>query len=558
MKRIAIAFGLLWAMTSDAQIGGLDHSGIPTINITRQHCVLDADGEEVAHSRHAHFTASIQEKACLSSIGSPKVVVCLAEFTDVKFTVADGAEAVKEVFELFFNGNGVGAGDNPHSLFDYFNAMSGGLFTPEFVIMDPVTVPHERSYYGDVNGSSRRQTYRNDALTQLAPQVADRLEELDTNSDGKIDGVIIVFPGCGANVGDENGMHPVCWTGASTIGGVKYATELLAPELLGLDYTAEGGPNNAKLNGIGVYAHEMSHMLGLPDFYDLNYKAPGMDYWSLMDYGEYWYNGYRPTPYTAYERNYMGWLPLVELSSPQYISSMKAVADGGSAYVIYNDGNRDEYYILENRNASDEWSQSLCQSLGSGLMIYHVDYSASAWNSNRINVDANRQRMTIIPANGHFELCDNFIDNQPMYISELRGHLWPLKDMASVVEYWGIAGNNELTDTERTEGDRIAPAARLHTANTDGTYLMHKPITSIAYDSETNTVSFSFMGGKDETGIADTDMGTGINGDALLKVYSIDGRLVGKMRATHLSTLPSGLYILHNEQTGETQKQFVE
>lgn len=553
MKRMMIALGLLLAVGAHAQIDDAGMEGMPTVSVSRRPCILAGDGEEVASARSAQHTAATQQQACLSAMGSPKILVCLADFTDVKFTVGANAEAVKDVFDLFFNGNGIGAGDNPHSVSDYFRAMSGGLFTPEFVIMDAVTVPHERSYYGDASGSGRRTVYRNDALAQLAPQVQDRMDEFDTNGDGKIDGVIIVFPGCGANVGDKNGMHPVCWTGASTVSGVTYATELLSPELLGMDETAQGGTNNAKLNGIGVFVHEMSHMLGLPDFYDLNYKAPGMDYWSLMDYGEYWQNGYRPTPYTAYERHFMGWMPLVELSEPTYVPSMKAVADGGSAYIIYNGGNRDEYYILENRNAGDPWSASLCGSLGNGLMIYHVDYDATAWSTNRVNTVGSRQRMTIVPANGHFELSENLASEPGKYISELRGHLWPLKDVQSVVQYWGIAGNNELTDTERTEGDRVAPAATLHTPNADGTYLMHKPITAMAFDNASLTVSFSFMGGQTD-GIENV---TDNRGDAMVKVYSADGRMVAKCSETQLGTLPSGVYILRNVLTGETVKRLV-
>lgn len=550
-----IALGLLLAMNSHAQLDEKDMEGMPTINISMRPCILSEDGGDVASARDAQHSAATQQQACLSSMGSPKILVCLANFSDVKFTVGENADAVKEVFDVFFNGNGIGAGDNSHSVRDYFQAMSGGQFSPEFVIMDAVDVSRERSYYGDANGSGRRVVFRNEALGLLAPQIQERIDELDTNGDGKIDGVIIVFPGCGANVGDKNGMHPACWTSASTIAGVTYATELVAPELLGMDESGQGGINNAKLNGIGVFVHEMSHMLGLPDFYDLNYKAAGMDYWSLMDYGEYWRNGYAPTPYTAYERNFMGWMPLVELSEPTYVPAMKALSDGGSAYIIYNDGNRNEYYILENRNTSDSWSASLCSTLGSGLMVYHVDYDATAWGSNRVNVNVGRQRMTIVPANGHFEISENLAAEPAKYISELRGHLWPLKDMASVTQYWGIAGNNELTDVERTEGDRLAPAAVLHTANTDGTYLMHKPITGMAFDSQAQTVSFSFMGGKPNA-IGDIEDGEGL-GDAILKVYTIDGRMVAKCRESRLGALPAGVYVLRNTITGETAKRFI-
>lgn len=553
MRKFFSIIGLLLGMHAYGQFHDTLVDGMPSISVKRQHCVIVEEGlEGDAPTR----TASVQEQAPLRAIGSPKIVVCLAQFKDVKFTVAEDAEGVMKVFDTFFNGKNVGAGDNPFSVADYFRDMSGGLFTPEFVVVEPVTLSNERAYYGEAKGSSRRVTFRDEALDSLALKIGERVGELDTDEDGKIDGVVIVFTGCGANVGDEDGMHPACWSSSVKRSGITYATELVAPELLGLDESASGGADNAKLNGIGVFVHEISHMLGLPDFYDLNYKAPGMDYWSLMDYGEYWHNGYRPTPYTAYERSFMGWTSLVELSEPAYIESMNSLDNGGSAYVIYNDGNRDEFYVLENRNANDRWGNSLCTTLGSGMMIYHVDYNASKWSLNRVNTEIARQRMTIVPANGHFEICDNLTDDMDRYLSELRGHLWPLKEVESVLKYWGLRGNNALTDEERTEGDRIAPAARLNTPNTDGTLFMHKPITDISFNTVDNTVSFSFMGGS-PTGIDNLDSLNGYAREAWVKVYGIDGRLVMTCRESDVVGLPAGVYVVRNMLTGETMKRFL-
>lgn len=552
MRRIFAILGMVFSMHAFAQFADTPIEGLPTVPITRKLCVQT---DEDAHTRSIQRTASVQGDAPLSSIGSPRIVVCLAQFPDVPYSVAADKEGVKEVFNTFFNGNGVGAGDNTYSLSDYFRIMSDGKFTPEFVITEPVTLSKERSYYGDAQGASRRTTFRNEALDSLASQIKDRVEELDTDADGMIDGVVIVFTGCGANVGDDDGMHPACWTGTVSRSGIFYASALVGPELLGMDNTDQGGQNEAKLNGIGLFVHEISHMLGLPDFYDINYKASGMDYWSVMDLGEYFGNGYTPTPYTAYERHFMGWTTLVELSEPTHVPAMKSLADGGSAYVIYNDGNRDEYYILENRNANDPLSRSLCTTFGNGMMIYHVDYDASKWSGNRVNTDIKRQRMTIIPANGHFEICDNLMDEPQRYLSEMRGHMWPLSNKESVLAYFGLKGNNSLTDEERTEGDRIAPAAILHTPNTDGTYLMHKPITDIAFNNTSMTVSFSFMGGE-PTGIEQAFSSNEV-ADASLAVYSLDGRMVAICKDGNLRNLPEGIYVIRNTVTGKTSKTII-
>lgn len=558
-RKLALSlFALALSLGASAQTDDRENSGIPTVPITRVPC-LEWEGTSVTHEQDAPSgiarVASTQSQAPLAASGSPKILVCLANFADVKFTVASDDEALKALFDTFFNGKNQGAGKNQSSVADYFKAMSNGVFTPEFVITDPVTVSSNRSTYGTSQGSNGRRNFRNEALTQLAPQVKDLMSEYDTNGDQMFDGVVIVFAGCAATSGNTECIHPACWPATTSVSGVYYATSLVVPELLGEDLTAQGGENYAVLNGIGVCVHEISHMLGLPDFYDLNYKGPGMDYWSLMDNGEYWKNGYDPTPYTAYERNFMGWISLTELTEPTSISGMKSIHQGGTAYTIYNDGNRNEYYILEARTDADPWSNSLCTSLGSGLMIYHVDYSSSAWSSNYVNTDVSRQRMTIVPANGHFEILDNFKNETDKYISELRGHLWPLKNAASILAYWGIAGNNALTDEERTEGDRVAPAAVLHTPNTDGQYLMHKPITDIEYDYSQNTVSFNFMGGTPSS--IDAVPETGIAGDATVKVYSLSGKLMTTASVTSLGTLPAGVYVIRDVSTGKTEKRIL-
>lgn len=62
--------------------------------------------------------------------------------------------------------------------------------------------------------------------------------------------------------------------------------------------------------------------MGLPDIYPQAGSVAeqcinqNMDYWDIMDAGEYTYNGYRPTEYTAWERERLGWLKIDTLSAP--------------------------------------------------------------------------------------------------------------------------------------------------------------------------------------------------------------------------------------------------
>ena len=68
--------------------------------------------------------------------------------------------------------------------------------------------------------------------------------------------------------------------------------------------------------------------------------------------------------------------------------------NGGESYIIYNKGNREEYFLLENRQ-KEGWDASLA---GAGLVILHVDHNESVWESNQPNDDPSHQRMTWIPA----------------------------------------------------------------------------------------------------------------------------------------------------------------
>lgn len=75
------------------------------------------------------------------------------------------------------------------------------------------------------------------------------------------------------------------------------------------DYTIQ--PENG---GLGVFAHEFAHDLGLDDLYDTAGGENSTAFWSLMSQGSYgnrvWANtiGEQPLPLTAWERFQLGWL----------------------------------------------------------------------------------------------------------------------------------------------------------------------------------------------------------------------------------------------------------
>lgn len=179
-----------------------------------------------------------------------------------------------------------------------------------------------------------------------------------------------------------------------------------------------------------------------------------MNMWSLMDYGCYNNDGHTPCAYTAYEKNYLGWISLTKLDSPTNVY-LKPLNKGGEAYKIVNDANSDEFYVVE-YYSKEGWNK---YAPAEGMLVTHVDYKESAWRENTVNNDPKRPRVAIIPADGK------------LTAQTLAGDTYP-----------GLSENTELTATS-------TPAAKVYT----GEY-MNKDITHITKEGE--TITFNFMQGE--------------------------------------------------------------
>jgi hypothetical protein len=141
---------------------------------------------------------------------------------------------------------------------------------------------------------------------------------------------------------------------------------------------------------------------------------------------------------------------------------MQPLTQGGVAYKVVNDANKNEYYILENRK-QEGWDKYL---FGSGMLVIHVDYLKSAWDNNTINTTKNHPRYTLIPADNKLDVYGEVSSSE--FVASLKGDVWP-----------GTTGNTELTNTS-------IPAAKVYA----GGY-MNKPITDIKYEND--VISFNFM-----------------------------------------------------------------
>lgn len=419
------------------------------------------------------------QKGTSNSIeGKKKGIIILVNFQDVKLEDTN----TKQYFERLANEEHFNDGNFVGSVHDYFYDQSGGKFDLEFDVVGPYTMPNNMSYYGkNLNGKEGNDQHPASMVIE-ACKAADsevNFADYDWDGDQEVDQVYVIYAGKGeADGGIANTIWPHEWTLASaqyygdgsgplTLDGVTINTYACGSELNG----------SGDICGIGTMCHEFSHCLGFPDFYDTSTTAygVGMLWWDLMDSGSYNGDGYLPAGYSSYERWVAGWLNPIELTTTKSVSDMKSLMDGGDAYIIYNNGNRNEYFLLENRQPV-KWDEGLP---GRGMLILHVDYNASIWANNSVNNVETHQRMTWIPA-------DNVIDTEP-YIDEEDGEEYEVYSFSLMANDTYPSG-----DYNSFSKDSKAPA-KFFNKNSNGTYYMDGAVKDIT-QNEDGTISFLYKG----------------------------------------------------------------
>jgi immune inhibitor A len=240
-----------------------------------------------------------------------------------------------------------------NSVANYYEELSSGQYSVTGEVENWVTVDdHPAAYYGEGDNDRRTWEFVNETLTtwwdsqvaagKSAEQIDAYLAQFDVwdrydyNNNGifdEPDGYIDHFQAVHSGMGEEAGggalgadaiwshrwynqTNPigtagptvgdtVVKNGGAPVGGSKYWVG---------DYTVE--PENG---GVGVFAHEFGHDLGLPDLYDTSGNAGGAEnstaFWTLMSSGSYGNSGRpedgigtRPTSMGAWEKIQLGWI----------------------------------------------------------------------------------------------------------------------------------------------------------------------------------------------------------------------------------------------------------
>lgn len=467
--------------------------------------------------------------------GSKKALVILAAFSDKSFSKGD--DAIVKFYGEVLNQEGYSQNGAAGSVHDYFKDMSRGEFDLTFDIVGPVKVSKSATYYGGpspiMGGADHIGEFITEAIKKADEKCDIDWKKYDWDDDGEVEQVFVLYAGYGQATGGPTGtIWPNAWTldealqnsdgnGGFSIDGV-FINQYACSNELYLD-------SGTVPMGLGVFCHEFSHCMGLPDMYDTNYgSTPTMGDWDLLAGGSY--NGpqgigWCPAGWTSYERAYAGWLELTELKAGDIIKGMTSLEEAdGKAYVIYNDNHKDEYYLLENHKGMG-WDKYTPEN---GLLIIHVDYDKDLFDNNIVN-----SKGEFTPAEGYDRYFTN--DHPRMApFSRVRSiqndtyfYTYPMDAPRGVVD--------SLTDTSK-------PAAELYNALADGSKLMGKPVYNIEKDDDGN-ISFTFMTKEKETdAIQNIAMAEDAAGDDT--VYDITGKKAGRIADIKSGRLKAGIYII--------------
>lgn len=446
-------------------------------------------------------------------MGSPKALVILVEFTDTTFTLPDP----KASFNDYLNnetGNivdrGHGENRNAKGVKGYFKDMSFGQFTPKFDVVGPVKLSHPLRYYGAGNDNMSR------LIPDACSAVNDSVDfsQYDSNGDGYVDLVYVIY--AGHSESEAGNSTDDIWpkSGYSDFGtfdGKKVYRYGVNNELNGRETS-----KNKLINGIGLFCHEFSHTMGLPDIYATS-GAPGynkdnfgMEFWDLMDGGEYVHSGRFPTAYTSWEREVMGWMNVDTLTDTAHVvlRTIDSKGDSARSCKIVNPSVKNEAIYLQNIQ-NKGWNYYLP---GHGLLVYRVSYASDDVNFADNPNNGSRPRIVCIPADGKLGAIADYADDSTPdnYYADMAGDTYP-----------GTSNVSSIASFTMYSGDAL-----------------DRPILNIKEDG--TLVSFDYLGKKIPSAINSVM----VNDKATDRIFNLNGMLMG----TDKTRLPKGIYIINGKK----------
>lgn len=448
----------------------------------------------VARRAKANNRRAVRRKADVTNIfqGTKKGLIILAQFTDSKFQSGHD----RALYNKIANAENYTDNGFKGSVKDYFKAQSAGQFELDFDVVGICPLKNPCSYYGG-NASNGDDLHAGEMVAEACQWAATQgvdFSQYDWDGDGEVDQVFVLYAGKGEA---DGGAESTIWPHEFALSYSDYGKSLSLSGVTVDTYACSAELNGCgKLGGIGTFCHEFSHCMGFPDLYDTGYSGWfGMGYYDLMSAGNYNGDGKCPAGYSAYEKHECGWLTyqdVTHIDEALNVTGLKAISEGGGAYVLKNKAHEDEYYIIENRQKTG-WDAYLPSD---GVMITHVDYDAYIWWNNMPNTKGNY-----------------YDENKNVYYNDHQ-RLTIFRAGRSTSDY-GVASDLYPYNTKNSLTAVSNPAATLYNKNSDGTKYMHIDITDISVASD-GTASLTFSKADRSSGGTDPDTPVTPSGSVLL------------------------------------------
>jgi immune inhibitor A len=170
----------------------------------------------------------------------------------------------------------------------------------------------------------------------------------------------------------------------TTTANVTYAYPVTSTGIFVGDYTIQ--PENG---GLGVFAHEYGHDLGLPDQYDTAGGDNSTGFWTIMSSGSYLGDGHtdvgtRPGDFSAWDKLQLGWLNYDQATAGVYSEHKLGPAETNTkkaqALVIPLPPEKNDFFLYD-------------------PVVGKLNYGTKAyWGGMADNLDSNMTRTLAVPA----------------------------------------------------------------------------------------------------------------------------------------------------------------
>lgn len=324
---------------------------------------------QVTHLRKiTDLQNSFRSVNAFPTTGNAKLLCILIGFSDLAFT-----ETQANFHNLF---NQVGYGTYG-SVKDYYAENSYGQFNLTVDVAGPYQASNTHAFYGQNSGTDKDINVR-DLITE-AVNLADAdvdYSDYDNDNDGDVDGIYVIY--AGYNEAEGGGANSI-WYHAWTIPTVNLDGVNISAYSCSAEFKGNSGTN---ISGIGNICHEFGHVMGAPDFYDIDYETGGQysgtGRWDVMASGNF--NGDRDCPahYNPYTKAYLfNWSSITTLNAQTELTLLNSALNNNNFY-RYNTATAGEYFLMENRQLLGFDAENP----GHGLLIYHVHSDIGSGNIN--------------------------------------------------------------------------------------------------------------------------------------------------------------------------------